>query len=184
MSGVMVRGGRNNNTRLCHNKAVAFRGYLSYSLFISKGDTHMATIKITATFHSEYRGTEGQQVAPQLEGSIRKTFNRGVVYDLFPQHPRSFDLYAEFETAEQRDAFIAAFPKYCGVVANRGGVMARLKSRITFSEDEVNKGVNETGIKRLRKIVEVARQLGHSFDHNGLPAINSYANIDEMLAAL
>jgi hypothetical protein len=48
---------------------------------------------------------------------------------------------------------IAAFPKYCGAKAWWG-------ITIELSENGVNGGKNERGIKRLRKIVEVAQSLG------------------------
>lgn len=144
----------------------------------------MTTIKINTSYHAEYRGNENGKVEQQLEGSIRKTHERGVVYDHFPNMPRSFSLFAEFESAEARDAFIAAFPKYCGIIANKYGTMARLRSTITFYADDANKGVNEAGIKRVRKIIEIARQLGHDFGHNGVPALNSYETVDDFLAVL
>lgn len=50
---------------------------------------------------------------------------------------------------------------------------------VHFNADGVNKGANETGIKRLRKFLEIAGSLNWKTQ-----ALNSYETLDAFLASL
>jgi hypothetical protein len=70
---------------------------------------------------------------------------------------------------------IAAFPKYCGAKAWWG-------ITIELSENGVNGGKNERGIKRLRKIVEVAQSLGILSVEGGMMGSDPQLSVEELIA--
>ena len=110
-----------------------------------------------ATYHSKYLGETSHEDHPEL--------------------PMSFTCYAKFDTREEGAEFIARFPKYVGIKQFRDG--NGFHFRVTLSADEVNKGVNEAGIKRIRKFIELAGDLGWEN-----PYRNGYNTVEEFLAAI
>ena len=77
--------------------------------------------------------------------------------------PQRWNLYGVFETAEERDAFIARFPKSAGVrrstLSSAEGSFPAAAAQGNLWADGVNKGVNETGLKRYRTIARIAPEL-------------------------
>jgi hypothetical protein len=75
-----------------------------------------------------------------------------------------FSASITFTTNEERDAFVALFPKSVKVVATTlsGLVIDQPYAtiQVALHADAVNGGVNETGIKRLRKFIAVATANG------------------------
>jgi hypothetical protein len=79
----------------------------------------------------------------------------------------NFSAGITFTTNEERDAFVALFPKSVKVVATTTSAASDPIARQPFATmqvslhaDAVNGGVNETGIKRLRKFIAVATANG------------------------
>jgi hypothetical protein len=80
------------------------------------------------------------------------------------------DAMTVFATVEERDAFIALFPKSVKVVASTlSGYDMETSSSwsapiaawgVRIDADGVNGGVNETGIKRINKFMAVAKASG------------------------
>lgn len=78
----------------------------------------------------------------------------------------TFNVY--FESDEQRDEFVARFPKYVKVSASaltKWNAEDNSESRIpnatvsvTLAATTTNGGVNEAGLKRIRKFLEIATQ--------------------------
>lgn len=86
-------------------------------------------------------------------------------------------MYAVFSEEAQRDAFVALFPKFVGVRPSRlwahvgylegadwRGADSQEFPTATFRlkalPDGVNGGVNETGVKRLRRLLQVLEASG------------------------
>lgn len=79
----------------------------------------------------------------------------------------NFSAGITFDTAEQRDAFVALFPKSVKVIGTTASAASDPIARqpyatmqVALHADAVNGGVNETGIKRLRKFIAVATANG------------------------
>lgn len=99
---------------------------------------------------------------------------------------------AYFPTADERDAYLALFPKSSGVKATRIGCRDENGNSVEYpgvrfsakiSADGVNGGVNETGIKRFRQVIRtVARHdLPATLDHmyNNQDPAEFFALIEE-----
>jgi len=82
-----------------------------------------------------------------------------------------FDADITFETADQLEAFIALFPKSVKVYATTTTTLSdsTIKPQASFgvrlTADAINGGVNETGIKRIRKYISVATANGYELEH-------------------
>jgi hypothetical protein len=79
----------------------------------------------------------------------------------------NFSAGITFNTNEERDAFVSLFPKSVKVIgtttSSASDPIARqpyATMQVALHADAVNGGVNETGIKRLRKFIEVASANG------------------------
>lgn len=97
-------------------------------------------------------------------------------YEHFQDQPRSFAVTAKFETAEEAAAFVARFPKFVGLKLSRN--VAHMS--VALSDNNVNKGKNEAGIKRIRKFLELAGTV----TWRGQFAINAYATQSAFESAL
>lgn len=77
--------------------------------------------------------------------------------------PLFWKLFGVFATEEERDTFLARFPKSAGVKATTLGAADRsypaVRAQANLYADGVNKGINETGLKRYRTIVRIAPEL-------------------------
>lgn len=104
-----------------------------------------------------------------------------------PNHPQCLSLYARFETVEQAQAAAALFPKSCrvrvstlsGCGADRSITLHTIGVDIWLNADGVNKGVNETGIKRYRSIMRAIGKAGLDIVWLGEMYGNSIATQDE-----
>ena len=63
---------------------------------------------------------------------------------------------ASFDETDEAIAFAASFPKSAGVKVHGANATARA----TLRSDEVNGGVNETGIRRYQSLITRAQKLG------------------------
>lgn len=100
---------------------------------------------------------------------------------------------AEVETVEQAREIIAQFPKYLKLHAStltkidtdtfETSECGYINVRIQLLPDDVNGGVNETGIKRFLKLLEKLDRLGHTTEWKAGYG-NSYDSLDEFLHAL
>lgn len=75
----------------------------------------------------------------------------------------SMEASVYFDTEEERDAFLAKFPKSVGLRKNVCGVkdigwVPCVQLRAKFRTDGVNGGVNETGIKRSRRFLSAIKE--------------------------
>lgn len=97
---------------------------------------------------------------------------------------RGFHLHGQFESDEMRDAAIARFPKYCRIkpyiLVTDGARLASAGCRIDLTPSNVTGALNETGVKRVRKIVA---EIGNEIKWHA-PYSNSYQTMDEALAAI
>jgi len=81
----------------------------------------------------------------------------------------TFDAGITFETTDQVEAFIALFPKSVKVIASKHsspeGTFPYAVFGVRLAADAINGGVNETGIKRIRKYVAIATANGYELEH-------------------
>jgi hypothetical protein len=77
--------------------------------------------------------------------------------------PQGWSLFGAFANAAERDAFIARFPKSAGIKATTlsttGAVFAAAAAQGNLRPNGVNDGINEAGLRRYRRIVEIAPEL-------------------------
>ena len=112
--------------------------------------------------------TNEEQAAARWEPHLSATFSTRT------GAPQSFGLMAAFATDEERDAFIARFPKsakvrpgslntYTGTPGQADYVgsirLPTATATATLTPDGVNKGANESGLRRVRTILRVAPDL-------------------------
>lgn len=89
------------------------------------------------------------------------------------EHKRYAGAKVSFLTRDP--AVLAAFPKYCGA-------KAWWEITIELNANGVNGGTNERGIKRLRKIAEVADALGMLRVEGPMIGSEPTITLDELLA--
>lgn len=85
-----------------------------------------------------------------------------------------FGASIDFETIEQRTAFVAMFPKSIKVHATEcGGLIDGTYKAwpvativVHLTADANNGGTNETGLKRIQKFVAIAIANGYEIEHN------------------
>lgn len=112
-----------------------------------------------------------------------------------PDQPQHADLVAHFATPEAAAEFVAAQPKALGLHATslhttvdgtaRGErvVVGYVKGNVKLVKDGVNGGVNETGIKRLRRwVADLAPVDGQAT--GGAKCGNQYDSVADLLAAV
>lgn len=102
--------------------------------------------------------------------------------------PQHYDVRGDFATADERDAFLASVPKSLGLKPSTLSTYDAAGSRVTVPTirgggrllaDGVNGGVNEAGLKRLRRLLADER-----FGYRGDTAANAYRTAEAALAAL
>lgn len=80
---------------------------------------------------------------------------------------RGAQLYAEFATFEERDAYMAARPKSLGLKPNRmAGPASRplISFQVSFHANKVTGDANETGKRRLRRFLELCEVYAPAVD--------------------
>lgn len=91
---------------------------------------------------------------------------------------------ADLETAQ---AIVALFPKSVGIKASglTGSTEGTgfISFRVQLLADDVNKGRNETGIKRLTRLLAVAEKHGLAIEFDA-PYSNSYLTLADAQAAI
>lgn len=98
-----------------------------------------------------------------------------------PARAQGFALWGRFNTVEERDAFVARFPRYVGVKkghVNGLGNVFDASVHIQFRSNGTTGASNEAGIKRVRKALELAGAEWVS------PYRNSFATVEQFLATL
>jgi hypothetical protein len=94
--------------------------------------------------------------------------------------PQSFDLFGAFATEAERDEWLARFPKSAkvrpGTLSTHAGqygqpgfvrlVLPTISATVKLTGDGVNRGVNETGLRRVRAILKVAGLRWRGSDSN------------------
>lgn len=98
-------------------------------------------------------------------------------YEHHPELPTTFKAYlwAKDYPNVNLDTVAARFPKYVGVKSATNS----LWFEVHFNADGVNKGRNETGIKRVRKFLELAGEINWT-----CRALNGYKTLEDFLAAI
>lgn len=83
-------------------------------------------------------------------------------YDI--DRPSSFDAWLHTETFEQAQAIAAQFPKSAKVHAARSyghdAIKGHVSLRIYLAADRTNRGINETGLRRIRQFAKTIAKLG------------------------
>lgn len=88
---------------------------------------------------------------------------------------------ASFATVEEAEALVALFPKGAGLRTNQyGGVYLH----VTLKANGINGGINEAGVKRIRRILSSAAKNGVTIDYHGEGRGNFYPTLDTFLAVL
>ena len=91
--------------------------------------------------------------------------------------PFSVEASVYFDNEVERDEFISSFPKSVGIRANINVGMRRqpipiAQMRVNFRSNDVNKGINEAGIKRacrfLAAVAESGREIYYAPIENGM----------------
>ena len=105
----------------------------------------------------------------------RRHIGKGVRYDATVD---CFRATADFETETERDAFVALFPKYVRVHASTCSTYDVKDSQyasyqipiavcsVAWHADNVNKGKNEQGQKRIRAFARICRENGIALTPN------------------
>jgi hypothetical protein len=91
---------------------------------------------------------------------------------------------AYFDTVEERDAFISSFPKWVKVAATStfvsgGPKIPTAMVNIGLIGNGVNKGVNESGIKRARRFLSAIVESGSEIHY---PEVNNFMTVEEFMA--
>lgn len=121
-----------------------------------------------------------------LQVSAAHDFHTGV--------PSHVDFYAIFRSDADRDAFLARFPKSYGLRAStlsssdgpnstpdrRWVTYPLVTGHARLLADKVNGGVNETGLARVRKVIERAERDG--IEVVGRMAFTNSMSLDEVRA--
>ena len=80
------------------------------------------------------------------------------------QSEYSYEAYAIFEQAEERDAFIAKFPKslklWATTLYDDGNYLPIARFQVVLQATATTGEVNETGLKRLAKFQELLEKVG------------------------
>lgn len=101
--------------------------------------------------------------------------------------PAHFALHAEFATTSQAQEFAALFPKYCGLYhttcSYRDGVKPVVGATATLLPTKDNV-VNETGIKRYKKIMSVLDSHGIEVEWDATTFGNAYPTREAFEASL
>lgn len=114
----------------------------------------------------------------QADANYRVKYGREAhEYEHHPELPTGFKalLWAKDHPGVDLEEIAAKFPKYVGVKVATNS----LWFEVFFTADGVNKGKNETGVKRVRKFLEIAGPLDWKCN-----ALNGYKTLDEFLAAI
>jgi hypothetical protein len=106
------------------------------------------------------------------------------VYEL----PQAASVRARVSSLEEAERIAALFPKMIGLRAQtlrlQGGEMVGyLSMNVKLAVDGVNGGRNETGIKRLARLLAVAEKNGIAVEY-APTCSNSFPTMDEALAAI
>lgn len=117
----------------------------------------------------------------------------GAVYGTATGRPQRFDLFGAFATEAERDEWLARFPKGAKVRAGTLGtgdpgarypepgyrvILPTITATVKLSADDVNRGVNETGLRRVRAILKIeGLRWKATFS-------NSYATREAFIAAI
>jgi hypothetical protein len=96
--------------------------------------------------------------APSFTGQISCHCD-GYDYDLRqyvgidPERVMSVNFHARFETAEAAAAYVATLPKSLGVKSWKGNKI--IAFRVSFRQSGVTGSANETGMRRVRRFLEL-----------------------------
>lgn len=81
-----------------------------------------------------------------------------------PGRPASYAFHLEAANVEEARELAARFPKSCGMKAGTlwtaEGARGWVSCQATLQADGVNRGVNETGLRRYRAVLAAAERLG------------------------
>ena len=102
--------------------------------------------------------------------------NATKTHEHFKAEPTSFTARARFLSKDHAEAFVATMPKYVKAKVYGDG---QVSLRIDFFADDVNKGKNETGMKRLNAFLAAAGELVWETSF-----INAYTSLEEFQANL
>ena len=98
------------------------------------------------------------------------TYKGNQEYEHHPEKPTMFHAWAKIKNPAE---VAAQFPRYVGVKAGTD----YLSFRVKFYPNEVKKGKNETGIKRIRKFLEIAQ-----ISNVEAMCVNSYKTLEDFLS--
>lgn len=131
----------------------------------------------------------------RLDATFASRYNRGRVEDETPANPQAFNLAIEFPAdAEAEAAEVAGlFPKSAkvrtttcsGPIPETGawGVRPLVTARVSLVSDGTTGAVNETGIRRVRRILAEVERRGWTIEWTAR-CVNSYPTLGDLLAAV
>ena len=119
-------------------------------------------------------------ITATLDAFAAATYLGDKQYDINWSTPSRVNITIDGDQAEL-EAFAALFPKSTGVKVRRYGDIHIV---IQLLENDVNGGRNETGIKRVRRIIETLTAQGITVEMPKILAVNTYPTVDSFLAAL
>jgi len=106
-------------------------------------------------------------------------------YTLRLDEPMHFEIEAKCATDTEAEALAAQFPKYVKANVRRytreNTVTVEISA--TLRANGANGGVNETGVKRYRKAVEVLAATGYGLEV-GCGFVNAYRTVEAFEAAI
>lgn len=140
-------------------------------------DQRIGVLTVDATYHAE--------LGPSIPQSAKVTVLTG------ERRPYQHDFHrVNAEARRESEAWVAAFgaPAFVKLFPVTLSGVGWVQGYVTFDArllaDKVNGGINETGIKRFRRLMEQALR-GNRAEVEVLPRFrNSYQSIDELMAAV
>jgi hypothetical protein len=100
-------------------------------------------------------------------------------YDKIAGIPMGYEFNAELPTVEDAKAFVAQFPKsakmFAVAISGVTGIRGWVAAHGNLVSNDVNHGINETGLKRYRTILKAASKLGIEIEYKKDSA-NSYSS--------